>query len=143
MSGMGARLTTILLLTTLAIAVTASSGAAASTQRSAILGVVPHSARPAATVRLNRSLAAVRAALPAKLTFDANYMSLINRYLADVAHDSGGTDNVYSVATQYTDGSGPVQYQSTFGGSYVDRDPLPKSGCTDGQNKFCLTDTQL
>jgi hypothetical protein len=60
-----------------------------------------------------------------------------------VAHDSNGTSNVYSVATQYTDGSGALHYQSTFGGSYVDNDPLPPNGCDDGLDSVCLTDQQL
>jgi hypothetical protein len=50
---------------------------------------------------------------------------------------------VYSVATQYTDNSGPIQYQSTFGGSYVDTNPLPANGCDDGLHAYCLTDAQL
>ena len=56
---------------------------------------------------------------------------------------SGSTSNVYSVATQYTDSSGPVQYLSTVGGSYVDHDPLPANGCSDGVDQACLTDLQL
>ena len=87
---------------------------------------------------------AIRAAGPATLTFDASYQSVINRYLADVAHDSGRTDNVYSVATQYTEGSGQhLLYQSTFGGAYVSHDPLPASVCDDGLDTYCLTDQQL
>jgi hypothetical protein len=82
-------------------------------------------------------------AAPSFLTYDAGYETLIDQYLADVAHDSGGTANVYSVAMQYSDGSGNLQYQSSFGGSYVDNDPLPANGCDDGQDSVCLTDTQL
>ena len=56
-----------------------------------------------------------------------------------------GDQNVYSVATQYYDNPGAVhiQYQSTFGGSYVDHDPLPANGCDDGLDTYCLTDQQL
>jgi hypothetical protein len=39
-------------------------------------------------------------------TLDANYTSLIDRFFADVAHDSGGTSNVYASDTQYYDWSG-------------------------------------
>ena len=58
---------------------------------------------------------------------------------------AAASDNVYSVATQYSDSPGAVhiQYQSTFGGSYVDHDPLPANGCDDGLDTYCLTDQQL
>jgi hypothetical protein len=134
---MGARLTKVLGLAALALAVTASSGTAASPARGRMLGAVRHAGTPHA---LSKSTPFSTASF---LTFDANYESLINQYFADVAHDSGGTSNVYSIATQYSDGSGPIQYQSTFGGSYVDNAPLPANGCDDGQDSVCLTDTQL
>jgi hypothetical protein len=77
------------------------------------------------------------------LAFDSSYEATIDRYFADVAHDSRGTSNVYSAATQYSDGSGPVQYQSAFGGSYVDHYPLPANGCNDGKDSACLSNSQL
>jgi hypothetical protein len=138
MRRIAARFTKILVLLTLALAVTASGGSAASRLHPGILGVVPHMNPPAHAVSK-----AVGAAGPATLTFDANYETLINRYFADVAHDSGGTQNVYSVATQYTDDTGNVTYQSTFGGPYVAHDPLPPSGCDDGADPYCLTNQQL
>jgi hypothetical protein len=106
--------------------------------------VVPHAGRSAAEPQLFSRSRAVRAAGPATLTFDASYETLINRYFTDVAHDSGGA-NVYSAATQYYDDPGSVhlQYQSTVGGSYVDNDPLPKNGCNDGVDAYCLTDAQI
>jgi hypothetical protein len=97
--------------------------------------VVPHSGRRAVTPHLSSG--------PTTLTFDARYETLINRYFADVAHDSGGSNNVYSVATQYSDNAGAVQYQSTFGGAYVDNHPLPANGCADGVDAYCLTDKQI
>jgi hypothetical protein len=143
MSGFARCLTKISVLAGLVIAVTASSGSAASTRRMSMLGVVRHSS--SATVAGPRALQ--RSAAPVSqaglLQFDPNYETAINRYFTDVAHDSGGTSNVYSAATQYSDGSGPIQYQSTFGGSYVAHDPLPASGCNDGVNPACLTDNQL
>ena len=135
MTRLAARSTKILVLAGLALAVTASGGSAASAKRSSMLSAVRHARRPAARM--------TAAHHPAKLKFDASYESLINRYFTDVAHDSGLTSNVYSVATQYSDGTGPIEYQSTFGGSYVDHDPLPASGCKDGQHSPCLTDKQL
>jgi hypothetical protein len=145
MSGIAARFATLLVLVAVALAVTASSGTAAGSVHTRMLGVVPHGGQ-SATQALPRAKA-IRAAAPATLTFDAKYETLINRYFTDVAHDSGGTQNVYSVGTQYTDGSGPIQYKSTFGGFYVDHDPLPANGCDDAHgtlhDPYCLTQQQL
>jgi hypothetical protein len=136
MKKMGLRLTKLLVLVALVLAATASSGSAAG-HRARLLGVVPHGGTPHGLTK------AKALSLPAFLTFDSSYVGLISRYFADVDHDSGGTANVYSVTTQYYDNSGPIQYLSTFGGSYVDRDPLPASGCSDGIDPVCLTDLQL
>jgi hypothetical protein len=141
MSGIAARLTKLSVLAGLLLAVTASSGAAAGSRQGRILGVVPHSGQPAAAPHaLSR---AIRTAGPTTLTFDASYQNVINQYFTDVAHDSGGNQNVYSVATQYSDGSGAIQYLSTVGGAYVDHNPLPANGCDDGFDTYCLTDQQL
>src|SRR4051794_15437266 len=142
MSGISVRFTKFLALAVLALAVTASSGAAASPARTPILGVVPHSGQPAEASPHALSKA-IRAAGPTALTFDAVYQTVINQYFTDVAHDSGGANNVYSASTQYSDGSGPIQYQSTVGGAYVAHDPLPANGCNDGFDAYCLTDQQL
>jgi hypothetical protein len=125
----------------LALLGTASAASGNATHQSRPTGLVPHLAQAGAA---GRALSKVGPfAAPGFLTFDASYESAINQYFTDVAHDSGGTSNVYSVATQYGDGTGFVQYQSTFGGSYVDHDPLPPNGCDDGQDSVCLTDPQL
>jgi hypothetical protein len=74
--------------------------------------------------------------------YPAGYQEGVNRYLEDLAHDSGGDQNVDSVATQYTNGSGePVAYDSHFAGAIVDTDPYPKNGCK--KAPICLTDAQL
>src|SRR5256885_4045988 len=100
MSGIAARFGKILVLAGLALAVTASSGAAASPARTPILGVVPHHAGQLAQAPLRHALSkAIRAEGPTTLTFDLSYETLINRFFTDVAHDSGGNQNVYSVAT--------------------------------------------
>jgi hypothetical protein len=148
MSGIAVRFGKILVLAGVALAVTASSGAAGSPPRARILGVVPHRAGPLIPAPTPHLLPrAIRAAGPTTLTFDAKYQSAINQFFADVAHDSNGVDNVYPVATQYSDGTGAIQYQSTFGGSYVDHDPLPANGCDDAagllHDPYCLTDQQL
>jgi hypothetical protein len=75
-----------------------------------------------------------------------NYKTLIDRYFADVAAASGQTTNVYSVETQYYDGTGPIAYNSTFGGSVIATNPFPASGCPIGYTPGltdCLTDTQI
>jgi len=122
-----------------------ASGATAPTHGS-IAGIVPR------TVGLQASPSKglpKLAGSPKSATFgfDAKYESLINQYLTDVEADSGGAANVYSVDPQYYDGSGSIQYQSTFAGSYVDHDPLPTSGCDDSyfgtSDPVCLTDAQL
>src|SRR6476620_7625668 len=145
MSGISARFGKVLALAGLALAVTASSGAAGSPARARILGVVPHAGGQLARAPIPHTLSkAIRAAGPPTFTFDASYANLINRYFTDVAHDSGGNQNVYSVATQYDDsGHVNIQYKSTFGGSYVDHAPLPANGCDDGLDTYCLTDQQL
>jgi hypothetical protein len=146
MSGIASRFSKILVLAGLALAVTASSGAAAGPARTPILGVVPHAGGQLARAPIPHLLStrATRdAAGPTTLTVDASYQSVINQFFTDIAHDSGGVNNVYPVATQYSDGSGAIQYQSTFGGSYVDHDPLPANGCDDGFDLYCVTDVQL
>ena len=143
MSGFGARLTKVVALAGLGLALTSSSGAAASPAHTRILGAVPHTAQLARAPHLLSK--AIRAAGPTTLTFGAAYQNVIDQYFTDIAHDSGGVSNVYSVATQYYDNPGPVhiQYQTAVGGSYVARDPLPANGCDDGADPYCLTDKQL
>ena len=43
---------------------------------------------------------------PAGYSFPSGYASLVSRYFTDVAHDSYTASNVYSVPTQYYNGSG-------------------------------------
>ena len=79
---------------------------------------------------------------PAGYPLASGYSSLINQYFGDVSADNGKTTNVYYTGTQYSDGSGHVQYNSSFGGSYTDTSALPASGCTDSDTSVCLTDAQ-
>jgi len=78
---------------------------------------------------------------PSGYSFNPGYTSTIDQYFGDVAHDSGMTTNVYAVATQYSG----IQYSSTFGGSVMDTNPYPSSGCPiyEGDISKCLTDAQL
>jgi hypothetical protein len=122
-----------------------ASGASGSTPKhGAIAGMVPHVGY-AAPAPLALSNSTVHAS--PSLTFDANYETLINRYFTDVAAASvaHAVDNVYSTDTQYFSNPGHVniQYDSTFGGSFVSHDQLPANGCDDGVDAFCLTDQQL
>ena len=79
----------------------------------------------------------------------ANYHTLIERYLSDVAADSGRVTNVYATDTQYNDSTNTfIQYQQTWGGSSTDTTAFPATlaGCptTDGTLTVptCLSQTQ-
>ncbi len=62
--------------------------------------------------------------------YPAEYQSGVNQYFEDLAHDSGGHENVDSVSTQYNDSGGNfANYASHFGGALIDTDAYPKSGC--------------
>jgi PKD repeat protein len=79
-------------------------------------------------------------------SFPSDYRPTIDRYFRDVATDSGGSQNVFGLDPQYTDNyGGNAAYQSSFGGSVVDTNAFPASGCTDptGQTSVCLSDGQL
>jgi len=106
-----------------------------------LLGFVPHVAHasPAAAPRRTSKAAGFNC-----VSSCSSYESTINQYFMDVAADNGLTTNVYSVATQYSS----IQYNETFGGSYVDGNPLPPTkptflACQDGFDKYCVTDAQL
>jgi PKD repeat protein len=86
---------------------------------------------------------------PPGYTVTANYHTLIERFLTDVAADSGRATNVYATDTQYDDSTNTfIQYQQTFGGASTDTTAFPatQSGCptTDGTITVanCLTETQ-
>ncbi len=74
--------------------------------------------------------------------YAAGYQSGVDRYFEDLAHDSGGAQNVDSVATQYTDSSSQAaNYDSHFAGAIIDTDPYPANGCAAAAT--CLTDAQI
>ncbi len=82
------------------------------------------------------------------LAYDPGYQSLIETFLIDVAADSHRTTNAYGLSGQYTDGSGPAAYDSTYGGAVTATDPLPANGCHEPASTgpgwtVCLTDDQL
>jgi hypothetical protein len=74
--------------------------------------------------------------------YPAGYQSGLNTYLEGLAHDSGGNQNVDSVATQYGDSAGEsANYDSHFGGALIDTDAYPVNGCVAAA--ICLTDAQI
>ncbi len=86
---------------------------------------------------------------PPGFTVTAQYHTLIERFLADVAADSGRATNVYATDTQYDDSTNTfIQYQQTYAGALNDTNAFPATvaGCplTDGTNTVanCLTQTQ-
>jgi hypothetical protein len=77
--------------------------------------------------------------------YPAGYVSGLQTYFTDLAHDSGGHQNVDSVSAQYNDLTGAFSlYQTTFGGALVDTDPYPPTECpADAPVTACLTDPQI
>jgi hypothetical protein len=77
----------------------------------------------------------------------SGYMLAINGYFKDLAAANGSNSNIYSVDTQYSDTTGPIGYQTTFGGAFLDLAPFPpynpSTSCTDGTDPVCLTDQQI
>lgn len=73
------------------------------------------------------------------------FVSGIAQYFRDLAHDSGGNQNVDSVGPQYNDLTGAVaSYDVKFGGVLVDTDPYPASQCpANSPVTNCLTDAQI
>jgi hypothetical protein len=77
--------------------------------------------------------------------YPAGYVSGLRTYFTDLAHDSGGHQNVDSVSAQYNDLTGAfTRYQVTFGGIVVDTDPYPPTQCPAAAPvTACLTDPQI
>jgi PKD repeat protein len=74
--------------------------------------------------------------------YPADYRSGLNQFFEDLAHDSGGHENVDSIAGQYNDSAGDfASYSSHFGGELTDEDPYPANGCN--RAPICLTDAQI
>ena len=68
--------------------------------------------------------------------FPAGYMSGIDTWFEDLAHDSGGLMNADSLLVQYG-----ANYDSHFAQAIVDTDPYPPGACQAAAR--CLTDAQL
>ncbi len=80
---------------------------------------------------------------PSGYSTSSTFKNIVNGYFGNVAAGSGATNNNYSVATQYYDGSGNIAYSATSGGSYVDTDPYPSLGCVSTTGGPCVNDSQL
>ena len=83
---------------------------------------------------------------PSGLTpYGTEYVNGIEQYFTDLAHDSGGNQNVDSIAAQYNDLTGAfARYAVTFGGAILDTDPYPASQCPAvSPVTNCLTDAQI
>jgi hypothetical protein len=86
---------------------------------------------------------------PTSNPIPATYSTIINRYITDLAADSGKTTNPFAVVSEY---SAPVngvttrmQYSVTAGTPITDTTAFPASGCTATATTFttCLTATQI
>ncbi len=94
--------------------------------------------------------------------YHGDWQHLINTFFQGLGADSGATDTVFAVDSQYTDRSDQsASYLSTFRGAYTDTDPYPTTGnCIDPQplevedligpivtgekhSEVCLTDAQM
>lgn len=88
---------------------------------------------------------------PSGENIPAGSQSLMERYLGDLAADSGRATNVFGVARQYTDSTGFADYRQTFksaGQVLVDSQPYPSqdmTNCPDVAATYpkCITDAQL
>ena len=83
---------------------------------------------------------------PAGLSaYPAGYVSGLRTFFRDLAHDSGGHQNVDSVSAQYNDLTGAfARYHTTFGGALVDTNPYPPTECPAAAPvSACLTDAQI
>jgi len=91
---------------------------------------------------------------PSGYSFTSSYQTLTERFITDVAHDSGSNANVFAALHQYTDGSSnKITGTFTAGTPISDTTAYPSSGgCTADAGKTysdatgysaCLTDAQI
>ena len=77
--------------------------------------------------------------------FPAGYESIIDGFVANVAAASGSSNNVFSIATEYSEGTkASISYRIHAGTPIVDTDAFPGNGCTPAHGyPVCITDSQL
>lgn len=81
---------------------------------------------------------------PSGYSFPPGLESLVDRYFAAISTASRSASDIYSVARQYYDPSGPIANELSFGGAIDSRDPLPASTCSDPAVPGpCLSDQAL
>jgi hypothetical protein len=88
--------------------------------------------------------------VPSGYSFPAGYASLVNRYVADVAADSGKTANTYAILAEYYQqtGSGQtkqnIQYRIAAGTAINDTTAYPTGGCTPATGAtVCVSQAQV
>ncbi len=75
--------------------------------------------------------------------YRGDWKQIINEYFYNVGAASGTSEDVFAMNGQYGDGGGAAANQSTFRGSYTDKDAYPASGCAEQAEFECLTDAQI
>jgi PKD repeat protein len=76
--------------------------------------------------------------------YASGFRTLVDRYLADVAVDSGQRSSVYAANTQYYDNTtGHILHSSIFGGSLTDTTSFPSATCLAAPSSQCITDAQI
>jgi PKD repeat protein len=76
--------------------------------------------------------------------YASGFRTLVDRYLADVAADSGQRSSVYAANTQYYDNTtGHILHSSIFGGSLTDTTSFPSATCLAARSSQCITDAQI
>src|SRR5271157_5818488 len=117
----------------------APRGAAAPVPLDAFFSNLDYNGGPVMTSNTNYPVYWQPAKAPA---YPAGYQAGIDRYFEDLAHDSGLSTNVDSVAAQYNDAAGEFAlYESHFGKALIDTHPYPENGCK--KAAICLTDGQI
>ncbi|HLY39054.1 MAG TPA: hypothetical protein VKU61_13510, partial [Candidatus Binatia bacterium] len=121
------------------------AGATTATPLDTAFSNLDYSGGPVMPSNTNYTIVWAPANYPATATpFQYDYVAGVNQFFVNLAHDSGAHTNSDSVSTQYNDANGNIAaYDSTFGGSFTDTDPLPANGCPALPGDICLTDAQL
>jgi PKD repeat protein len=86
---------------------------------------------------------------PSGFYMPSSYRGDLSTWLSEVSVGDYTAGNVFSVAQQYYDLTGPgatknfVPYAISNGGAYIDTSALPVSGCSDTGTTTCLNDGQI
>lgn len=74
--------------------------------------------------------------VPSGYNFDSTYTGITSKFVADIAHDSGSTNNVFSVLTQYSYAGGHFLNDFNAGPIITDTTVFPAPTVTSG----CVVD---